>query len=82
MNKYILWETIKWTSYGVLIVFMTYLMIAGFIWILNDSLNLIPDIEVYKDPAIQICENKGGIPIKNGWSGNLSKCNITNIIYE
>jgi len=56
MNKYILWEIVKWVSWGILVlisvVFAGYFFAAGLAWVANDSLNIIPDTPKYFDPKL------------------------------
>ena len=69
--------TIIVTSGIITVIFMGYFLVAGLFWVFNDSLNIIPNIPEYSDPAIKICEDRGGIPITSGWTGKLKICDLT-----
>jgi len=65
------------TSGIIAVIFMGYFLVAGLFWVFNDSLNIIPNTPEYSDPAIKICEDRGGLPITSGWTGRLKICDLT-----
>ncbi len=63
----------------VAMFFIGYAFVAFFTWIASDPFNWInhPKPMLYVEPAdFQLCRDKGGIPVKSGWTGNLKRCDI------
>ncbi len=69
-------------AFALATIFGGYLFIGFLDWIWSDPLNLVsppPTVQQYESPDIQLCRDKGGLPIKSAWDGRLKRCdNIPN----
>lgn len=64
------------------VIFALYAMIGFLDWIGNDPFDWIETPKPYQDPAIQVCIDKGGVPVKSIWNGDLKTCEITTLNQE
>ena len=61
---------------GIIGIIMLIYLFIGFIdWIFTDPFNIIsPTPQTKTEISINICEEKGGVPIISEWTGTLKEC--------
>ena len=62
-------------------IFISYFFIGFIAWVFSDPFDIFPDRKIVNDAdAIELCIQKGGIPIKSGWTDLMKECKFSSLI--